>query len=344
MTGRTAGGWHATADTVAGAAFVPEGLDPFTTGMLLLRHGNVVEAIPALQQATREQPQEPLVWFYLGKASFMDNMLRESERALLEALRLEERLAEAWLQLSEIYVEEGRLPEALEALGNLGRVRGRGPMLAYQEGFVLSKMGRFQEAESMLRTSLNLKPDNPDAWYILGTNFQRAGNDEAAMAAFSRTLQLDPGYADAWLNLGNALARQGRLEEAQDALGRFAAVNEERERLTAFKGNLIVLQRGAQMDLLRGRLDRVETQVAEAEEALPGLPWTYRIRGELLLARGHRAEALEKLRQAAALNPVHADEHLALADAFRQSGDEEAADRHESLARSILVSGGGGQP
>jgi tetratricopeptide (TPR) repeat protein len=342
MTGRTTGGWHATAGSVAGAAIVPEGQDPITTGLLLLRQGSYEEAIEILDRVTREQPSDPVGWFYLARAQHIDTKLGEAEKAYLEALRLEQGLAEAWLHLSNMYVEQGRLPEALDALRNLARVRGRGPMLAYQEGFVLSKMGRFKEAETMLHGSLRVKSDNPDAWYILGVNAQRSGDNESAVKAFERCLSFDPGYADAWFNMGNALARLGRMEEAQEALGRFAAVNEERERQMAVTSNLQVLQKGAEMDLLEGRLDTVEGQVAEAEQVRPGMPWTYRVRGELLLARGHTEEALAKLREAAEMNPAEAEEHLALASAFRRAGDQEAADHHDSIAREMLL--GEGQP
>jgi tetratricopeptide (TPR) repeat protein len=340
MTGRTAGGWHATAGSSAVSALVPEGQDPVTTGLQLLRQGSFAEAIASFERASRERPSDPVVWFYLARANHIDTKLGEAEKAYREALRLEQGLAEAWLQLSNMYVEQGRLPEALEALRSLARVRGRGPMLAYQEGFVLSKMGRFQEAEGMLQGSLRLKPDNTDAWYILGVNSQRSGDNEAAVKAFERCLGLDPEYADAWFNKGNALARLGRMEEAQEALGRFAAVNEARERRLALESNLRVLQKGAEMDLLEGRLETVEGQAAEAEQVQPGMPWTYRVRAELLLAQGRPDEALEKLREGAARNPVEAEEHLALAEAFRRAGDGEAADHHESIARGMLLDGG----
>jgi superkiller protein 3 len=205
-------------------------------------------------------------------------------------------------------------------------------------------MGRFQEAEVMLTASLRTKPDNTDAWYILGVNSQRAERHDAAVAAFKRVVELDPDYADAWFNMGNALARLGEMEQAREALGRFAAVNEERERLEALNSNLRVLRKGAEMHLLEGRLEEVEAEVSEAEEVWPGLTWTSRLRGELLLARGRTDEALAKLREAAATNPADADEHLALAAAFRKAGDPEAADRHESLARSMLLGGAGDGP
>jgi tetratricopeptide (TPR) repeat protein len=342
--GRTAGGWHATAGSVGRALKLPPDIDPVMAGLLYLRQGDHAKAIASLERATRETPGDAIVWFYLGRANEADTKLGEAEAAYLQALRLDPRLAEARLHLSGIYVEQGRLPEALEALRAIGLTRGRGPMLAYQEGFVLSKMGRFEEAEAMLRQSLQIEPRNTHAWYIRGVNAQRAGYPEVAVQAFQQVIALDPDYADAWFNLGNALARQGRVEEAQQALGRFAEVNEERERAEARYSNLVVLQRGAEMDLADGLLEEVGKQVAEAERVEPGQPWTYRLRAEVLLAQNRPEEARAKLDEAAALNPTDPEEHLALADAYRRIGDLEAAGRHEELARRWLSAPGGGPP
>ena len=156
-------------------------------------------------------------------------------------------------------------------------------------------------------------------------------------AAFSAALQRDPGYVDAWFNLGNALARLGRTGEAERALSRFASVNEAREQRKALEARLRSLRKGAEMDLEEGDLEAARLQVDEADALVPGQPWVPRLRAELLLAAGRgREEALPLLRRAAALNSTEAEEHVALARAFREVGDEALASREEALALEIL--------
>jgi tetratricopeptide (TPR) repeat protein len=312
--------------------------------MALLRRGQYAEAIALLEEGHRQYPTDASVAFYLARALHVDTKLGRAEAAYLVALKLDPGLGEGWLRLSEIYVEQGRLPEALDALRSLGEGRGRGPALDYQEGFVLSKMGRFQEAEEMLQRSLKARADNPHTWYIYGVTAQRSGDDAKAVEAFQRVLRLDPAYADAWFNIGNALARLGRTDEAQDALERFAAVNVAREVAASTASNLRVLRRGAEMDLEDGELDRVETQVREADEVRPAEPWVQRLWGELALARGKSGPALERLGRAAALNSRDPLEQLALSAAYRKAGDAAAAERHRLQAERLLQAGGERRP
>ena len=91
------------------------------------------------------------------------------------------------------------------------------------------------------------------------------------------------------------------------------------------------------MDLERGDLEAARRQVDEAAALDPGLPWVPRLRAELLLAAGEEpSAALPLLRQAAALNSLEADEHVALARAFRAIGQEKLARQEEALALRLL--------
>ncbi len=327
----------------AGPAPPGAAADLVADGLARMRRGDAEGAIAALREARARRPADGAIAFYLGRLLHADTKLGEAEEAYRAAVAADPTLAEGWLRLSEILVEQGRLEEALASLESLGRIRGGGPNLDYQVGFVLSKMGRHEQAEGHLRTSLQQEPRNPNAWYVLGLNAQRQGEDEQAAGAFRSALEADPAYADAWFNLGNALARLGRPEEARQALERFAAVNEARERDAARQARLVALQRGAEMDLERGRPESAASQVEEAATLDAGAPWVHRLRGELLLQAARRDEALDSLRRAAALNPDAPEEQLALAAAFSKAGDEEAARRHRQVAQSLLAGGGGAQ-
>ena len=319
---------------------IAPGDDPVLNGSSRLGDDEREGVLRDLREARRRHPDDAQVAFSLARALHADTKLGEAEAAYRAAVALQPDLGEAWLRLSEILVEQGRLTAALDALAALEKARGGGPNLDYQVGFVLSKMGRFKGAERLLQRSLAARPGNPDAWYVLGLNAQRQGRNEEAARAFSEALRRDPGYADAWFNLGNALARLGRTDEAGQALARFASVNEAREKARARAARLHSLRKGAEIALESGDLEATRRQIDEAAAAVPGLPWVARLRGHVLLAGDRREEALVALRQAAALNSPEPAEHMALALAFRQAGDEASARREEREARRLLSEGG----
>ena len=317
----------------------PEGGDPFLAGIARLRRDDPEGAVRQFREAWTQRPDDPQVAFYLGRALHLDTKIGEAEEVYRAALALQSDLGEAWLRLSEIQVEQGRFEDALDTLTALEAARGGGPNLDYQKGFLFSKMGRFEEAERLLRRSLASRPTSTDAWYLLGLNAQRQGSDTEAVAAFGEVLRRDPDYADAWFNRGNALARLGRTADAEQALARFALVNEAREREQASAIRLRSLRKGAEMALQAGQTEAAEKQVEEAAAAASGLPWVARLRGEILLASERSDEARAALSQAAALNSTEPAEHVALARAFRQVGDEAAALREEQAARRLLAEG-----
>lgn len=139
---------------------------------------------------------------------------------------------------------------------------------------------------------------------------------EASRAEAERGVQLAPGSSELWNELGLLRTEQG------DAAGARAAF-EEAIRLDPYdpvpRGNLAILWLDA------NRLDEAKLQIDRAKALDPAFYVVYLAEGRWLLQSGDLEGAKEKFLDSVAANPLVADSSLALAIAYYQNREIEAA-------------------
>ena len=230
-------------------------------------------------------------------------------------------------------------------------------------GMLLAAGGDLAGARRELEEAGRLEPDNPAHMEALARVLAAGGDEEAALPLFRQAVMLDPGRAAGHLQLAAALARSGRYAEARASFDRVLELDPAD--LVARRGRAEVLlelgladQAAEELELVlrsqpddtRARLRLGEARqsqgdtvaaLAEFETALAGsLAPRERAAallgaGNVLLAAGEHAAAIERYREALAVVPGLDQAELNLAGALALIGREEEAIRQyaATLAR-----------
>jgi tetratricopeptide (TPR) repeat protein len=148
----------------------------------LMSRNEWVEAKGLLQIAARQQPDNPAIYWNLGRIADNTEKPDEAVEAYRTVVDLEPRRTEAYLNLSAALMRKGYLEEARHPL----------------------EQGR------------TLDPQDPRVWWNMGLMEVRLGNDASSIEYFLTVLRLEPGNTNASLNLCAALMRLEKWQEAVD--------------------------------------------------------------------------------------------------------------------------------
>jgi len=163
-------------------------LRDYNQGLQLLRDGKNLEAIKALQDALKEDPQFAIAYSRLASANSNLGHDADAEQYSRKAIDLSQQLP----------VAEKYLIEASHARIMKDNSKA---IAAY---------------ENLAKTF----PDNPDVEYALGNLYAEKGDYDNARVQFFAILQADPKNLNALLATGQLEVRAGKPQAALDPLGR----------------------------------------------------------------------------------------------------------------------------
>lgn len=152
----------------------------------------------------------------------------------------------------------------------------------------------------------------------LGAEALMAGDLAAARRLLTLTTQIAPGFDKGWNNLGVCLARGGELGQALATYQRGLEID---------PGNLMILTNMARIYQEMGRAAEAAALLARIEGANTTNPFFFVYQGEMALARGETARALDYMVRALRLDTEAAEVHLGLVKVYLALGDQEKA-RH----------------
>jgi len=109
-------------------------------------------------------------------------------------------------------------------------------------GKILREKGRIAEAESVFREAAARNPYNALAWNGWGVVKREEGNEEEAAALFQKALLHDPHLSAAWLNLAVAYEKQGDFTRALEAYEEALKLDESSQ-LAYFNSGVIYANR-----------------------------------------------------------------------------------------------------
>ena len=181
-----------------------------------LRQGNEVsEAINILEKATELAPEDANAWANLGVAFQQEKRITDAKIAYEKALALNPKSAAISSNLGAMAREAGELESAL---GYFEKALEIEPNLAEAHsnlGSTLQGLGRLDEAEASYKQAIALQPDFANAHSNLGNTLIELGRLNEAEASYTQAIALKPDFAEAHFNLGKTLKRLGRLDEAE---------------------------------------------------------------------------------------------------------------------------------
>ena len=169
-------------------------------GVALLESGRIAEAIPALETALAERPDDPDLLYYLGRAH--SDLSRQLLDRLLElhpdSARAHQLLGEAHLAAGNRELAEKELRSALALRSNLPGVR-----LAL--GDLYAGAGDYERAEGEYRAEAEARPADAQAAYKRGAMLLNLGRIEESVAELERADRLRPDMPETLFELARAL-------------------------------------------------------------------------------------------------------------------------------------------
>jgi tetratricopeptide (TPR) repeat protein len=232
-------------------------------GIALLEAGKLPEAVPVLQKALAQNPNDPDLLYYYGRAAgllskqvfdelearFPDSarahqMMAQDYAALrdvpaaegefLEALRLRPQTAGLHLEFGELYARAQQWDKAAEQFQLETEVQPGSAEAFYRLGEALVQLGKFHEARAALISSDQLKEDMPETLYMLGKAAASDGDDSLAQNSWLHVLNLEKDTAlaeQAHYGLAGIYRKQGKSADADREMNEFTRL-QIRERHT----------------------------------------------------------------------------------------------------------------
>jgi tetratricopeptide (TPR) repeat protein len=239
--------------------------------------------------------------------------------------------------------------------------QGGAPALSIEAARDLAGRGRLDQAMAQLDQLAKQSPEPAGVERLRGIILYQRERFLEAIEAFSKAELQDPSDGESIEMHGVSLYRLGRTPEAIPFLERarasvesanidpnyvlalsYADVQRYDDSRRAFAAQFGFPQDSAQAHLLAGRMflrrELREQAGVEATRALalqPTLPLAHELLGEVALAHGDAATAIQEMELERTLDPMNPDLYDRLGDAYVRSGEYTKA--QEALNRAVLL-------
>uniref|UniRef100_A0A8R1I3B9 TPR_REGION domain-containing protein n=1 Tax=Caenorhabditis japonica TaxID=281687 RepID=A0A8R1I3B9_CAEJA len=228
--------------------------DPLSQGDILMRQGDIGNAMLAYEAAVQKDPQDAGAWCKLGLAHAENEKDQLAMQAFHKCLQIDPGNKDALLALSVSQANEGMENEALHQLdkwmssyigSNVTQVTNQAPMYssfldhetfnrvearfldaARQQGAtpdpdlqnalgVLYNLNRnFERAVDSMKLAISRNPADARLWNRLGATLANGDRTAEAISAYREALKLYPTYVRARYNLGISCMQLSSYEEA----------------------------------------------------------------------------------------------------------------------------------
>jgi len=299
------------------------------------RDGNYPEAQSAYEEALGVAPDDPRIVPALGTCYLKNRLTRKAESLLTAHLAKRPDDLASRLVLARAYIRESELDRAAEALRAVLESDPDNLLAHYNLGFVDYRNRSYDEAVVHLKRAIELRPGQPEAHYTLGLTYLALGRTGAAVPELERAVAINPKHVGAHFNLVSAYVRAGRMKDAE----RERAIYTDLVRHSKSLDERTAQIKAQSVPAIQAMLDKRYPEALAEYQALavkyPDYAPLYDKIGVLQLRLEHRAEALEALRKAVALDPDFGNPHYVLSNLYREAGDEEAADRELTIFAAL---------
>jgi Flp pilus assembly protein TadD len=150
-----------------------------------INSGQPADALEPLGQALKLEPNRADFHFYLGVANSELGRHLEATKAYEAALRHGWNTADLYSNLGWSYYLSGKAEKALEPLRNAERLEPEDHKILNNLGVVYASLGDYEEAAQTLRKALQLKPDLTLTRFNLGWVYATMKNRRAALEQYN---------------------------------------------------------------------------------------------------------------------------------------------------------------
>jgi tetratricopeptide (TPR) repeat protein len=235
------------------------------------------------------------------------------------------------------------------------------PPISFAKAQDLAAKGRLDKAMAQLDQLAAESPEPAGVERLRAMIFYQREQFPEAIEAFTKAADQDPNDRQSIEMHGVSLFRLGRIPEAIPFLEKaragvdsanvdpnyvlalcYADVQRYDDSRHAFAAQYAFAPDSAEAYLLAGRLflrrelrDQAGVQATKALAINPSLPLAHELLGEVALARGDVAGAIQELEAERKINPLNGDLYDRLGDAYLRNGQYTAA--QQALNRAVLL-------
>ncbi len=172
------------------------------------------------KKLTRERPDDPRLWYFLGRLQENQGDLDEAISSLRRAAELDSTFALVHGMLGSLYARQNRLDDAVKAIESAVELDPNYSIWHQQLSRHYEHQGRIEDAIVSTRKVLIAEPDDDAVWHNrLGNLLQQQGSLDEAIAAQRKAIELGMAGPGMYRKLSALCARQGRISEAVKCAG-----------------------------------------------------------------------------------------------------------------------------
>jgi tetratricopeptide (TPR) repeat protein len=282
-------------------------------GVALQHLGRHAEALASYERAVDADPHALSARNNLGVAAFHMGDPARAARAFEDVLAVEPSHQRARLNAALLHAREGRHAPALASFRAVIEVEHHHPVAWNGVGLVLTSLERFVQARDAFSRAIEARPGFAEAHYNLGFALSRLGEHDAALRETRRALEIDSFYTPQKFELAVDLEHETPSfevgsEAPHSGVRDFAFEQAELDQL--FDGLAAAPEPQTAAPLAQARVALARGEVAPAHalvrqalaEGGPAADALV-VHGETFLLQGMPGEAVERFRQARALEP-----------------------------------------
>jgi Flp pilus assembly protein TadD len=198
----------------------PTASDLRSQGLIYRDQERYPDAIAALEQSLKLDPQSVSGHVLLGWTHHKAKQEPEAAQALLGAIALEPNHVPAWNALGIVYLVSHDLSATVAVHGWAAWLKPDNEIAYYNLSLALEGLREYTWAEWAAQQAVPLEPDNPHPWVAIAIAQWGAGLSAQAHTSFRQAIQLDGRYQDAdFLNyLDEAGFSPTQIQTAQQIL------------------------------------------------------------------------------------------------------------------------------
>ncbi len=294
-------------------------------GILYAQQQDYTQALEYLDQALKFQPRSAP--FHNSKGNIL-SLLGDQEAALSEykqSVKADPRYAIAYNNIGRcLYLQEKFIAaqksyvKALELNPNYGDAH-------YNQGVLLLKLGDLSAARAALEKALALSPKNPAIYGQMAQIYLQEAQYPLATEYLEKRLDLQPSHIESWHYLGVAYFALNKLKEAAHS---FEQVLQLTHRHPECYEHLAIVY------LKLDDKEKSLTYFLRQLEVKPTANAAFNT-GVLLIEKGRHRDAIEYLKYAVSLDPLHLPAHLNLGVEYLKLQQPNEALHHYQLAAAI---------
>jgi tetratricopeptide (TPR) repeat protein len=263
-------------------------------GVALYRLDQRDDAMKAVREAVRINPNNPNFYCNLGEMERQAGHLDAAEAALSRALAIDPNYVQALNNLGIVRYDKREFRKAIECYRKVIQLKPGHAEVYNNLGNALRAIGQPNEAIVEYENAIERREKYADAYNNMGVTLREMQKFEEAERAFRRAIALRPNYVDATNNLANLLIFNKRYEDALHLLGDLLRTHPKEPR---------TLVNVARTQLARGSNKQAEGAVRALLKEHPDHVEALKLNAEVCHELDRFDEAIESLERVLAQRP-----------------------------------------